>query len=257
MLLGRGHHHRGLSGARHRRIYRPCAACGLHRLRPGGRRGDGAFRSAERRRRPSAVRRRRTIERPRPGHAPRWLSLSASSASPCFGHPGSSELRADGIWERDLSALSPVPERAPNVLDGAIRADLGAPDLRFLFLTSGDDAEAMLRASEALEPKTDLSVEGARARSAASMRFIAISRAWPRSRRTSRRPCPRRSAWSADLADGRGRRTGWIPALFSPLFWRPSRRAATLQPIAPGDDPFDLSGARRSGQSWLTLMVRT
>ena len=57
-------------------------------------------------------------------------------------------MRADTIWERDLSALSPVPAETKR-LDGALRADLGAPDLRFLFLTSGDAAEAMLRTSEA------------------------------------------------------------------------------------------------------------
>ncbi len=58
--------------------------------------------------------------------------------------------RGDTIWERDLSALSPVPQSA-KMLDGTLRADLGAPDLRYLFLVSGNDAETMLQRSEALE----------------------------------------------------------------------------------------------------------
>lgn len=58
--------------------------------------------------------------------------------------------RGDGLWERDLSALSPVPTSA-KYLDGALRADLGAPDLRYLFLVSGDDIETVLQRSEALD----------------------------------------------------------------------------------------------------------
>ena len=46
--------------------------------------------------------------------------------------------RGETIWESDLSALSPVPQTA-KLLDGSLRADLGAPDLRYLFLVSGDE----------------------------------------------------------------------------------------------------------------------
>ena len=58
--------------------------------------------------------------------------------------------RGDAIWERNLSALSPVPHSA-KMLDGSLRADLGAPDLRYLFLVAGEDAEIMLQRSEELE----------------------------------------------------------------------------------------------------------
>ena len=69
--------------------------------------------------------------------------------------------RGDRIWERDLSALSPVPESA-KLLDGALRADLGAPDLRFLFLVSNEEAELMLQQSEALQPALEaLKADGA------------------------------------------------------------------------------------------------
>ncbi len=70
-------------------------------------------------------------------------------------------IRGDAIWERDLAALSPVPASA-KVMDGALRADLGAPDLRYLFLVSGDEAEIMLQRSEALGPDlAALKLEGA------------------------------------------------------------------------------------------------
>jgi predicted exporter len=81
---------------------------------------------------------------------PRWFSTAflgfALGALVLLG------TSTDKIWERDLSALSPVPS-ATKLLDGALRADLGAPDLRFLFLVSGDSAEAMLQHSERLEPE--------------------------------------------------------------------------------------------------------
>jgi len=67
--------------------------------------------------------------------------------------------RGDSIWERDLSALSPVPQSA-KLLDGSLRADLGAPDLRYLFLVSGDEAEIMLERSEILEPDLEVLKQG-------------------------------------------------------------------------------------------------
>lgn len=49
---------------------------------------------------------------------------------------------------RDIADLSPVPEPV-RVLDGALRAQVGAPDVRVLLSVRGADAEAALRASEA------------------------------------------------------------------------------------------------------------
>ncbi len=63
--------------------------------------------------------------------------------------------RGEALWEQDLSAISPVPQAAKD-MDGALRADLGAPDLRFIFLVSGDDAENMLQRGEALNPDLEL-----------------------------------------------------------------------------------------------------
>ncbi|MES2712347.1 MAG: MMPL family transporter, partial [Pseudomonadota bacterium] len=49
--------------------------------------------------------------------------------------------------ERDISALSPVPE-APRRLDTELRAALGAPDVGTFIVLRGADAEAALQASE-------------------------------------------------------------------------------------------------------------
>ena len=64
-------------------------------------------------------------------------------------------LARDRLWSRDLSALSPVPA-AEQALDGELRADLGAPDVRTLVVLTGKSTEAVLEAAEsvgrALEP---------------------------------------------------------------------------------------------------------
>ncbi|HEY8614281.1 MAG TPA: MMPL family transporter, partial [Roseomonas sp.] len=50
-------------------------------------------------------------------------------------------------WEDDIARLSPVPEAERN-LDTALRAQLGAPDVRHLIAMSGPSEEAVLLASE-------------------------------------------------------------------------------------------------------------
>jgi predicted exporter len=62
--------------------------------------------------------------------------------------------QGDAIWERDFGALNPVPPAAKR-LDGMLRAELGAPDLRHLFLIAADEPDAVLRASEAFEPELE------------------------------------------------------------------------------------------------------
>lgn len=49
--------------------------------------------------------------------------------------------------ERDLAALSPVPEPV-RVLDGELRAQVGAPDVRAVLTLRADSAEAALQAAE-------------------------------------------------------------------------------------------------------------
>ena len=55
----------------------------------------------------------------------------------------------DTLWNRDLSALSPVSSGALR-LDAQLRADLGAPDVNDLVVVSGPDLQSALRAAEAV-----------------------------------------------------------------------------------------------------------
>jgi predicted exporter len=57
--------------------------------------------------------------------------------------------RGERLWNEDLASLSPVP-RVDQALDEKMRADLGAPDVRFLVVIHAPDQEAALQASEAV-----------------------------------------------------------------------------------------------------------
>ena len=58
------------------------------------------------------------------------------------------------MWNDDINALSPVPETSKK-LDEALRAELGAPDLRKLILVLGDSEEQALQRSERLAGELD------------------------------------------------------------------------------------------------------
>jgi predicted exporter len=58
------------------------------------------------------------------------------------------------LWNRDLSALSPVSARAQS-LDVRLRADLGAPDVSDFIVVTGKDLQAVLRASEKVAARLD------------------------------------------------------------------------------------------------------
>lgn len=53
----------------------------------------------------------------------------------------------DALWTTELGALSPVP-KADQDLDAELRANLGAPDVRYLAVISAADAEGALQAAE-------------------------------------------------------------------------------------------------------------
>ena len=69
----------------------------------------------------------------------------------------------DTLWNRELSALSPVSTEE-QVYDAKLRADLGAADVRDLVIVSGPDLESILRnaelAARALEALVDEKVIG-------------------------------------------------------------------------------------------------
>jgi predicted exporter len=58
------------------------------------------------------------------------------------------------LWEDDLGAMSPVPERL-KAADRELRRELGAPDVRHLLVVRGETQEAALERAEALEAKLD------------------------------------------------------------------------------------------------------
>ena len=58
------------------------------------------------------------------------------------------------LWNRDLSALSPVSARA-QALDAAMRTDLGAPDIGSLVVVSADSEQAALQLAETVGERLD------------------------------------------------------------------------------------------------------
>lgn len=56
-------------------------------------------------------------------------------------------LHRDDLWSRELAALSPVPARA-QALDARLRADAGAPDVRYLVVISAPTEQAALERAE-------------------------------------------------------------------------------------------------------------
>jgi len=76
------------------------------------------------------------------GRLLRWIPLLASLVAGSVLW-----LHRDRLWHHELGALSPVPV-ADQVLDETLRRDLPAPDVRFLVVTSGDSAGAVLAQAE-------------------------------------------------------------------------------------------------------------
>ena len=58
------------------------------------------------------------------------------------------------LWNRDLSALSPV-SAAAQALDASMRADLGAPDIGTLVVVNADGEQAALQLSESVGARLD------------------------------------------------------------------------------------------------------
>jgi len=70
-------------------------------------------------------------------------------------------LHRDGLWSRELAALSPVPAKS-QALDASLRADVGAPDVRYLVVIPGGTEQAALEGAETvaaqLQPLVDRGV---------------------------------------------------------------------------------------------------
>ncbi|HEX8756889.1 MAG TPA: MMPL family transporter [Steroidobacteraceae bacterium] len=63
-------------------------------------------------------------------------------------------LHRQQLWSHDLSALSPVPQAAQS-LDARLRADLGAPDVRYLVIVSAPDEQSALEGAEQVGAELD------------------------------------------------------------------------------------------------------
>jgi predicted exporter len=63
-------------------------------------------------------------------------------------------LHRQQLWSHDLSALSPVPEAAQR-LDARLRADLGAPDVRYLVIVSAPQEQSALEGAQHVGAELD------------------------------------------------------------------------------------------------------
>ncbi len=90
----------------------------------------------------------------------RWPALAAIAAALVVV---ALAVQRDALWNHELSALSPVSAQ-DQALDQGLRADLGAPDVRFLVVISGSSQEQVLAAAEraaaALAPLVDANAIG-------------------------------------------------------------------------------------------------
>jgi predicted exporter len=158
--------------------------------------------------------------------------------------------------ERDLAALSPVPERA-RLLDEELRGQLGAPDVRTVLVIQAPDAEAALEASErAVAVLAPLVTAGAVGRFDAPSRYLP-SIATQRARQAA---LPDDTTLQARLDAARAglpfRATAFDPFRASVA---ESRTVAPLTPDALGAAP--LMAARlapllqRQGEGWQAVIL--
>jgi predicted exporter len=75
-------------------------------------------------------------------HCLRWpvIALALAAATTLF-------IQRGELWNPELSALSPISQADQNI-DMALRADIGAPDSRYLVVINAADREAALQAAE-------------------------------------------------------------------------------------------------------------
>jgi len=71
-----------------------------------------------------------------------WIWLPCLTAAAVIGWNGNQ------IWQRELTALSPLPIETRQ-LDAALRSDVGAPDVRYVVAVPARDRESALRGAEA------------------------------------------------------------------------------------------------------------
>ena len=168
---------------------------------------------------PGLARAARFLDRlPRPRWLP-WL-LTALALVVLWFAPGP-------MWQNDLAALTPVPQDLL-LRDAKLRGELGAPDVRYLLVLNGNDADDVLALSERLEPRIEALVgQGALDAAELPSRYLA-SIATQRARQAK---LPDRATLQSTLAEA-SRDLPFRAGLFAP-FLADVEAARRLPPLTP------------------------
>ena len=133
------------------------------------------------------------------------------------------------LWNDKIASLSPVSQ-ADVELDNGLRADMGAPDVRYLIVVSGANQESVLRASERVSTLLQTQVEQGELAGFESPSRYLPSKATQRARRDSLPPRPMLETRLAQAVQGLPVRA----QLFTPFL--ADTAAARSQPLLQAAD---------------------
>jgi predicted exporter len=133
------------------------------------------------------------------------------------------------LWNDKIASLSPVSQ-ADVDLDTRLRADMGAPDVRYLVVVSGANQESVLRAAERVSALLQTQVEQGRLAGFESPSRYLPSQATQRARQASLPPRPVLETRLAQAVQGLPVR----PQLFTPFV--DGTAAARSQPLLQASD---------------------
>ncbi|HRP72790.1 MAG TPA: MMPL family transporter [Luteimonas sp.] len=180
---------------------------------------------------------------------PRWslLALALVALAVVAFRPGA-------FWQNDLSKLTPVPEPLLQ-RDGQLRAELGAPDVRYVLTLQAADAQAALQAGERLRPALDaLVAEGAIDGYDLAARYLPSATVQRARQQALPAPDTLRASLDAALADSPFRSDAFEDFLADV---ETARTAPPLQPHDLDDTPLatSLSALLLEGEGHATALV--
>jgi predicted exporter len=135
----------------------------------------------------------------------------------------------DSLWNDKIASLSPVSQ-ADVELDTRLRADMGAPDVRYLVVVSGANQESVLRASERVSTLLQTQVEQGELAGFESPSRYLPSTATQRTRQASLPPAPQLESRLVQAVQGLPVRA----ELFAPFL--ADVAAARSQPLLQASD---------------------
>ena len=166
-------------------------------------------------------------------------------------------LNRDHLWNNKISSLSPVSQ-ADLVLDASLRADMGAPDVRYLVVITGANQEAVLQSAEQVSSVLQTQVDQGELAAFESPSRYLPSIAKQRARQASLPP-------AAELETRLAQAVAGLPVrapLFKPFIEDVSK--ARTQPLLQASDLEQTSMAMavdalliRQSQHWRALMPLT